>query len=427
MERRELLRRAPSMTDDELDLHVRMQLQDMGLAASSAPYWRERFDAAGIDGATLSPESLSDLPSLSKADIKESGHLMLSSTVDESRRKSVSTGGTTGTPLSFWIDRDASIIDWAHVVDAWGRIGFKLDEKRAVMRGVRLGAGESRELFRYEPIRRELYISVFDLDEKSLPEIRRRLRSFAARFIHGYPSAMEILAKSYVSAGETPPPLKGLLCVSENLHLGQREFLEEVFGCRAFSFYGMSEKVAFAAECSCSQDLHVDPLYGVVELLDEAGKVVTEPGVVGEIVATGLLSRSMPLIRYRTGDYAEWSSGPCACGSRYRRLARIVGRAQDYLLTKSSSRISMAALNLHSSAFARVRRFRFVQEHAGEALLLLVPGDGYSSRDLQAILGELNGKLAGQVALEIREVHDLPLSPIGKQQYIDQRVPARWQ
>ena len=340
-------------------------------------------------------------------------------------RKWVTTGGTSGRPLGLWIDRDASAADWAFVVAAWGRVGFRLDEKRVVLRGRRLGRNEQRATFEYEPLRRELYVSVFDLDTKHMAEIRERVRSFGARFLHGYPSAFEVLGRGFADAGEQPPRFEALFAVSENLYPGQRERLQELFGARVFSFYGMSEKVAFAAECEHSTELHVDSLYGITELVGENGELIDEPGVRGEIVSTGLLSASMPLLRYRTGDFAAWSDGECACGRPYRRWKAVEGRwVQEQLVTATGSTISMTAINVHSAVFDTVRRFRFVQDRAGEVSLLVEPGPGFDDSARTAIIDELSGKLGGQIELRVDVIDALPLTEIGKHRFIEQRIPG---
>ncbi len=421
--RRALLRSAGEATREQIGAFEAEAFRVIGSAASRSVFWSRRFAEAGVDAERFSVADLVRLPLLDKNTIREEAGAMLDPAVAPADRKWVTTGGTSGQSIGLWIEKDASAIDWAHVVDAWSRVGFQLDEKRVVLRGRRLGTGETRALFEYEPLRRELYVSVFDMDSAHLPAIREEIGRFGARFVHGYPSALEVLGKSYVEAGEAPPPLEALLAVSENVYPGQREALEAFFGCRLFSFYGLSEKVAFAAECEHSTELHVDPYYGYVELVDEAGLRVDEPHVRGEIVATAFVSHAMPIIRYRTGDYAEWASGSCECGRRYRRFKRIEGRrASEHLVTHDGAKISMTAINVHSSIFDAVRRFRFVQERPGEARLLVEAGDRFDEATRQAIFDELNGKIGGQVDLTVEVVDRLPLTEIGKHRFIDQRV-----
>jgi len=64
----------------------------------------------------------------------------------------------------------------------------------------------------------------------------------------------------------------------------------------------------------------------LVEALDEAGNPVPD-GEAGELTATTLGVEAMPLIRYRTGDFAAIYRAPCRCGC-HRRGAGCRGGVQ---------------------------------------------------------------------------------------------------
>ena len=61
-----------------------------------------------------------------------------------------------------------------------------------------------------------------------------------------------------------------------------------------------------------------------LEALDEHGQPVPD-GQVGELTATTFGVEAMPLIRYRTGDFAAIYREPCRCGRRTLRIGPIVG------------------------------------------------------------------------------------------------------
>ena len=94
-------------------------------------------------------------------------------------------------------------------------------------------------------------------------------------------------------------PLKGILCGSERLTEPQRAVLESVFGCRAYSWYGHSERVVLAAEGRRSKHYYFVPQYGYAEF--------GPPNADGlrEVIGTSFHNFAMPLIRYRTGDYVR--------------------------------------------------------------------------------------------------------------------------
>lgn len=393
-------------------------------ACESSPFWKRRL--RGVRSSVLADplQALAALEPISKDTLRDHMDEMRSARWSARNSKLVTTGGTTGAQVGLWLEKDASVRDWAHVVASWGRVGFQLDEPRVVLRGVHHADARGRKAIFYEPIRRELYISPFDIDEEHLPAMRQAIEALGARFIHGYPSAVETLVRGYLARGWQLPRIRAVLAVSENLYDGQRMFLEEALGTRVFSIYGLSERCCFASECEASAELHLHEIYGVVELLGEDGTAIDEPGVMGEIVATGLLSTTMPLVRYRTGDYAMWAEGPCSCGRVGRRLVRVEGRRrQEFLVGATGTPISMTALNVHSPALLAVERYRFVQDRPGTAVLQIQPGPTYREEDGLAILEEFKRKVEGQIELSLAVVDSIPLSPRGKQLFIDQRIP----
>jgi phenylacetate-CoA ligase len=85
---------------------------------------------------------------------------------------------------------------------------------------------------------------------------------------------------------------------------GLRRQLEERFGCPVIDLYSMNETgpIAVAAPDGAGHRLLQHRLY--VEVLDEAG-IPCPPGVRGEIVVSGGFNPFLPLLRYRTGDWAS--------------------------------------------------------------------------------------------------------------------------
>ncbi|KGO32639.1 hypothetical protein JT06_19210, partial [Desulfobulbus sp. Tol-SR] len=60
--------------------------------------------------------------------------------------------------------------------------------------------------------------------------------------------------------------------------------------------------------------------------VDDQGNPCNREGERGEIVGTGLYNRCMPLIRYRTGDYATRLAPRCPCGRAWDRFTEVEGR-----------------------------------------------------------------------------------------------------
>ncbi len=397
-------------------------------AHDHVPYYRKVFADLGAHPDQF--HSLTDvrrLPTLTKNDLQNHLDDLVATNVPPEKREYVTTAGSTGIPVGFYHDAgDTAAKELAFLACQWGRVGYQLGDRVALLRGAVLADGALWEL---SPFRNALLMSSYHLTPDRLTEYVARLRRFAPRFLQGYPSSLILLADYMLEHGE--PPLEGLqavLCASENLYDWQREQLASAFHCRIYSHYGQSELVSLAGECEYDHRLHIFPQYGVTELLDEDDEPITESGRVGEIVGTGFLSKSMPLIRYRTMDLASFAPGTCnACGRPYRLFERIEGRLQEFIVTGTGRQISMAAINMHSPVFDNVYQFRFYQETPGEVALRVVPKPSYSEdADKDRILRELRPKLGPDVELSVEKVPAIPRSGRGKYRFLEQKLDTRF-
>ena len=83
---------------------------------------RSAFWAPRLEGVPTS-EVLAALPPLTREDVFENIEEMLDPTIDRAAVKWVTSGGSAGRQLGVWLEKDVSIRDWAHVIDAWGGSG----------------------------------------------------------------------------------------------------------------------------------------------------------------------------------------------------------------------------------------------------------------------------------------------------------------
>jgi phenylacetate-coenzyme A ligase PaaK-like adenylate-forming protein len=106
--------------------------------------------------------------------------------------------------------------------------------------------------------------------------------------------------------------------------------LSNIYGCKVFTHYGSSEMgYGGGVECGALNGYHLREADIYFEIINpDTGKPV-EDGQYGEIVFTTLTRQATPLIRYRTGDIASFSSAPCECGTFLRTMTRALGRADN--------------------------------------------------------------------------------------------------
>ena len=109
----------------------------------------------------------------------------------------------------------------------------------------------------------------------------------------------------------------------------QRE-IEDLLGSRIFPHYGLRECcLGGAVTCQAHEGMHIRENHIIAEIIGKNGKPVRN-GDYGDLVITTIGMEIMPLIRYRTGDWARILAEPCPCGAVSARI-EVKGRLDDNL------------------------------------------------------------------------------------------------
>src|SRR6202044_3959321 len=91
--------------DDLRKLQMRRLRQQLIDAYRYVPFYRHRMTQAGLTPLDIrTHEDLRLLPVLTKRDIQDQQDLLVSSNISPSKREQNQTGGSTGSPLQFYVD-----------------------------------------------------------------------------------------------------------------------------------------------------------------------------------------------------------------------------------------------------------------------------------------------------------------------------------
>ncbi len=390
----------------------------VGFAYENSSAYRALYDEYGASPDDIrSIDDLKCLPFVTKEMLRDN---LDEFAVDMADCRYVTTGGSTGIPFGFYRNEDAFARELASKAHQYYRVGWKEGERQLVLRGLPI---ESEDHVEYYAELNELRCSSYHLQGASMEIYRRYALEYEPEWIRCYPSSGYIFAKFLKDTGRSFPPIKGVLCASENLYDFQKELLREVFGARVFSHYGHYELSALASFCESEDTYHVLPQYGYVELVDADGMAVTEPGREGEIVATSFIMRATPFVRYRTRDIAVLKGWGCqGCGRPYQIWERVVGRLQEIIVTGTGRRISMTAINMHDDTFDYVKQFQFHQRQKGKATFRYIPKAGCDGVEVRRIKMRLLAKLGDDMELTMQAVEDIPQTRRGKHRFLIQDI-----
>ena len=388
--------------------------QSVEVAWRNCPFYEKRFLDAGFDARGLSAlKDLKQCPLTEKRDLQEHLADLTSRRLHESERLYITTGGSTGVPVGFYLHKGVSRPkEQAFLEGQWRRAGYEPGMRLAVIRGQVTDEKAGGRISFYDATRNWLMLSSYHLIEERLPEYLAAIEKFQPDLLHAYPSAALQLAEFLEKSGQSwRTDLRAVLCGSERLNIPQKRLLERVFNCRVYRWYGHSERVALAGEGKDSEHFHFWPSYGYVEFGDP------DPDGFQEVIGTSFHNHVMPLIRYRTGDYVKLTDDG-AGEFPWPTAVEVAGREQEFLVSKSGRRISLTAFNMHSDVFDDLYAVQFFQEEPGIAELRYVPGPGFKDSRLDAIRTAVQVKLGDDFQFEMRRVADTEKTSRGKHKWL---------
>ena len=166
------------------------------------------------------------------------------------------------------------------------------------------------------------YINQLQPIEKTIEQLER----LNPNIVSASPSMLKILATK-LQKGRLKIYPKLLYSYAEVLYPEVKEYLEKNFKCEVHEVYQGSEGY-YALTCRHG-NLHINEDMVFFELLDEKGLPTKDSEPCHKLLVTDLHKKSQPIIRYELNDIITISKEKCSCGSNFRVIKQIQGRADD--------------------------------------------------------------------------------------------------
>lgn len=388
----------------------------IGMSVSKVPYYRERrLDYAG-SSQPIGWEEFRQFPLLDKENVRTNPEQFVNGHASRMQTMIGRTSGTTGTPMRITTTYDAFRQAWAAMerMRAWACVSRF--HRRASLTGkvfVPTTRDPKGAYWRYDWMGKRILLSVYHLNEATVPLYVVALSKFRPVFIDGYPSAIVRIAEYLLAhPSQRIPSLVAAFPTAETLTSGSRRIIEEGLGVKVFNQYGSTELSCHAADCEYGS-MHISPEIGIIEILDDEGKSV-QPGDLGNVVLTGLVNHGMPLIRYKIGDMAiaPQPGAMCRCGRSLPLLGDIAGRNDD--LVKTPDGRALAIMNYHVFKVASgIKEGQLIQDDYQNFRMVVVP-DHQRDPDLKGALHELNARLGYEANVEIVVTDSIERTSAGK-------------
>ncbi|MHA1556959.1 MAG: F390 synthetase-related protein [Candidatus Heimdallarchaeota archaeon] len=159
-----------------------------------------------------------------------------------------------------------------------------------------------------------------------IEELREKLQQFQPNILSAPPSMLSIIAKEVQNGRLTIKP-KRIISYAEVLYPEVKTEIEETFDTLVHQIYQGSEG-SIAMTCKCG-NLHINEDLMKVQLFDNEGNLTESGKPCHKMIVTDLNKISQPIIRYELNDIITISPEKCSCGSNFRVIEQVMGRADD--------------------------------------------------------------------------------------------------
>ena len=392
----------------------------------NVPYYKELFSKINFHPDDFkSIDDIKKIPFLTKNIVRENQDKLISLSFKKKDIKITETGGTTGLPMSFFLDkRTSSLIEMAYMEHMWKKVNYNLYDRCVVLREdpvekIILG----KKYWKMSYLTNWLTMSSFHLNADTFPLFYKKIISFQPKFLLAFPSNAYLLAR-FIKENNLPgiSSLKGIICSSENIYDWQREYMQNIYHVRIFSYYGHSEKCVVASECADSRLYEFYPQYGFVELINKDNKRCTKDDERGEIVATGFNNYASPFIRYKTEDIGIFSTDHCNNNPNWFTIKKIEGRKQDFIVDKdgtpkTSIHMDRPFWDIRDQIYA----YQYIQDKPGKLLLHIHAKEKLTDYQIEEIKKSFFTAYF-KFELQVEQVENIPRTKSGKFKYLIQNI-----
>ncbi len=403
------------------ELQFRRLRRHLEFAYQEVPYYKRLLDEHGLQPRRITSfEEFAKIPFLTKEIIRR--HFEELQPRTRLRRvQRMSTGGSTGAPVTVLVDRERMAFTDAARLRAHRWYGVDMGVREIVLWGspIELTKQDLLRRIRDRLINSHL-LSAFDLGEPALARYARILSQELPEKLYGYASALYLLARYLKQVSWTPDTgwPRVVFTTAEPLYDFQRAMIQSVFGCPAAVEYGCRDAGLVANECPAGE-LHIPAEGMFVEILQHQEQ---PDRVGGEVVLTNMDSFATPIIRYRTGDISALEDAPSLCGRGLPRLRSVEGRRTDFLITPSGKIMHALAVIYILREVPSIKEFQVIQESRDKLLVRIVPNGRFTDAERESVVSRLLHLFERRVNVEIEIVEAILRPASGKHRYVISNV-----
>ena len=321
----------------------------------------------------------------------------------------IATGGSSGKRgLFLWDEEFLSetvCLCYRYLADQELKKGNKGEIKMAVLEAPSLLHG-SKHLFtvNYAPNIIVKSLSSLDGSDKQ----HNVLNKFQPDYLVGFASVIAELAHAQLK-GELDISPRWIATNSEPLDEEMKQVIREVWGVHTHNSWGSVEIGLVAIETDDFHGMTIGEDGVILEVVDNNLKPVANKKDARKVVATSLINKSFPLIRYVIDDVIEIEDKNTAYPA-FREIKSIVGRADDWF-TYGKCRVHPMIFRHILGQNKEIEEYQVIQTIDGADILIVAS----EKIDLESIKNGINANLINDGLLDpelnLKVVDSLPRHP----------------
>ena len=378
-------------------------------ACQHTDYYQKRY--AGLIGEKTMA-NISRLPILQKQDVIKNREAMLADTAERDQIKLGYTGGSTGTPVSFYVDAYKTELMRAGMMRSYMWSGWRPGQKVLNFWGAKQDIKQDSLKKRFNNFTAaEKTIHAWEYDEQKLQQWVQFIKAWQPVLIQGYASIIADVAR-FIVDNKIPMPssIIGVYSTAEVLYDSQRELIQQAFHCKVTNQYGCREIPNIGLECS----------HGNMHVFSDM--VYLESGAEEQLLITSLTNKLMPMIRYANGDTGRLKEGRCGCGSPFPMMEMGLCRSNDFIKTGSGKKIAPSYFNRLLDGVSGIRRYQFIQTGL-DKLVLNVKTENELDKGLQALIQDkIQREVDAGMTFEIIQSDEIQRTSAGKYRFVISEV-----
>lgn len=369
------------------------------LAYNESYFYRQVYDKHDFHPSQVNKiEDFEAVPIINRQMIQDAQANDPYALVPTSKRSGISwhqtTSGSSGLPITIYASRFERLRILQVILRAYRLNGLKYLDTSVTIKDP-IDIAKPNVIQRLGGFRHDYY-DIYQPVENIRRSIANKWTSIAV--LKSMPSDLANLGWLIKSEGLDFPPVRSLFTDSEKLDDATRAFVESVFNTRAIDFYATTEVgvVAFqSVESDGRYHINDDAVFAETKSNDRLDPKDED------LVLTGLVNFTTPIIRYQIGDVVTPGNRQPVAGVPFSTIERIHGKYLDFIVGLDGKIVSSHAVKQNLTHLKGIRRFQVVQREQSSLHIYIAPDKQWTDDVRSEIMKLFRRDFGQEMSIEI--------------------------